>query len=473
MELKVWVDGIQRIVCGVTETTTCQNVVYALAHATGKSGRFTLIERWRNNERQLSPHDTPLQVLLKWGEYSNDVQFILHKIETMEKYVTANSPKLAFQLDQYSISTPNTTPEPFVLLNNSGNCFNQKVCFSQEVSMRQSHRFSPTKGKSTDNEITNLPKSKVVLLSSGPPPYRDPPPPNLSACNDIKKYIPQDYNKTQENVNVNSHKLNVKRKLNNTSSSTNVHYKELISLVNNQKEKLASQQNDLEKYNAEILYWENEGREKETQLERLSQEISSMMSITKINSVQALYYIEEESEIVKQQAKTLSSEITLLRSKLANCETELLQRKNKIRLVMEELQSEQKLQSRKSENRQQLEKNLLLEIEKLQKDMEQTKYSTEEYHMTAEALKNQENNNKRFKVAALETIIIERKRQLERLVQEMKEENLRSLSIAPSEEVKYLFEGPNRTGSTRKMIGSPRQLENAVPTNKNPHGVWV
>lgn len=38
MELKVWVEGIQRIVCGVTETTTCQDVVYALAHATGQTG---------------------------------------------------------------------------------------------------------------------------------------------------------------------------------------------------------------------------------------------------------------------------------------------------------------------------------------------------------------------------------------------------------------------------------------------------
>ncbi len=31
----------------------------------------------------------------------------------------------------------------------------------------------------------------------------------------------------------------------------------------------------------------------------------------------------------------------------------------------------------------------------------------------------------------------------------------------------------SKTGSTRKMIGSPRQLENAVPTSKNPHGIWV
>lgn len=88
MELKVWVEGIQRIVCGVTETTTCQvmigidfpcfqlidlvrcccccllrqDVVFALAHATGKVGRFTLIEKWRNNERLLAPNENPLKV---------------------------------------------------------------------------------------------------------------------------------------------------------------------------------------------------------------------------------------------------------------------------------------------------------------------------------------------------------------------------------------------------------------------------
>lgn len=36
--------------------------MFALAHATGKSGRFTLIERWRNNERQLSPSENPMKV---------------------------------------------------------------------------------------------------------------------------------------------------------------------------------------------------------------------------------------------------------------------------------------------------------------------------------------------------------------------------------------------------------------------------
>lgn len=36
MEVKVYVEGVQRIVCGVTGKTTCQEVVIALAQALGK-----------------------------------------------------------------------------------------------------------------------------------------------------------------------------------------------------------------------------------------------------------------------------------------------------------------------------------------------------------------------------------------------------------------------------------------------------
>lgn len=36
MEVKVYVEGVQRIVCGVTEKTTCQEVVIALAQALSK-----------------------------------------------------------------------------------------------------------------------------------------------------------------------------------------------------------------------------------------------------------------------------------------------------------------------------------------------------------------------------------------------------------------------------------------------------
>jgi Ras association domain-containing protein 7/8 len=52
---------VTSLVDGDNETLS-QDVVYALAHATGKTGRFTLIERWRNNERLLAPQEHPLKV---------------------------------------------------------------------------------------------------------------------------------------------------------------------------------------------------------------------------------------------------------------------------------------------------------------------------------------------------------------------------------------------------------------------------
>ncbi|XP_007907537.2 ras association domain-containing protein 8 isoform X1 [Callorhinchus milii] len=79
MELKVWVDGVQRVVCGVTEETTCQEVVIALAQAIGQTGRYVLIQRLRDTERQLLAGESPLQLLTKCGQYANDVQFILRR----------------------------------------------------------------------------------------------------------------------------------------------------------------------------------------------------------------------------------------------------------------------------------------------------------------------------------------------------------------------------------------------------------
>ncbi|XP_072277756.1 ras association domain-containing protein 7 isoform X2 [Pyxicephalus adspersus] len=79
MELKVWVDGVQRVVCGVTEKTSCQDVVIALAQAIGQTGRYVLIQTLRDKERQLLPHERPLEFLSKSGQYANDVHFILKR----------------------------------------------------------------------------------------------------------------------------------------------------------------------------------------------------------------------------------------------------------------------------------------------------------------------------------------------------------------------------------------------------------
>ncbi|XP_067913744.1 ras association domain-containing protein 8-like [Heterodontus francisci] len=79
MELKVWVDGVQRVVCGVNEKTTCQEVVIALAQAMGRTGRYTLKEKWKDVERHLTPDEKLLPSLSKWGQQAKDVQLILNR----------------------------------------------------------------------------------------------------------------------------------------------------------------------------------------------------------------------------------------------------------------------------------------------------------------------------------------------------------------------------------------------------------
>ncbi|XP_053497553.1 ras association domain-containing protein 8 isoform X2 [Ictalurus furcatus] len=79
MELKVWVDGVVRVVCGLSEETSCQDVVIALAQAIGQTGRYVLIQRLRDTERQLLATERPLESLAKLGQHSNEVQFYLRR----------------------------------------------------------------------------------------------------------------------------------------------------------------------------------------------------------------------------------------------------------------------------------------------------------------------------------------------------------------------------------------------------------
>ncbi|XP_067447607.1 ras association domain-containing protein 8 [Thunnus thynnus] len=77
MEVKVSVDGVPRVVCGVTEETTCQEVVIALAQALGQPGRYTLREKFKDFERCMTPDEHLLETLEKYGEQAREVQLTL------------------------------------------------------------------------------------------------------------------------------------------------------------------------------------------------------------------------------------------------------------------------------------------------------------------------------------------------------------------------------------------------------------
>lgn len=79
MELKVWVDGVVRVVSGLSLNTSCQDVVIALAQSIGQTGRYILIVKLRGNERHLVAEDCPLQHLAQLGQLAADVQFVLRR----------------------------------------------------------------------------------------------------------------------------------------------------------------------------------------------------------------------------------------------------------------------------------------------------------------------------------------------------------------------------------------------------------
>ncbi|XP_005188074.1 uncharacterized protein DDB_G0292186 [Musca domestica] len=742
MELKVWVEGIQRIVCGVTVNTTCQDVVFALAHATGKVGRFTLIERWRNNERLLAPNENPLKLLLKWGEYANDVQFILQRSEskqqqqqqqlqqqnisprqethqqinnnnnnnnnesttvmsnnkkalglsnhqqvidkqnninnnnnansnntivenalnattappqptqhqkplTMELSLNAaherakelkktfgvhdaksfdnigivkgvpqrnknntnnvattsttssiiprhekshsnpiempssaggnlggkgngayaeysnnnnnnnnnhntsnniyqqlgahnsksineiNLAEVRNALDRRTMASNNQTTTTGNNHNhNSNNSGIQPMGGSAEIIFTSNFQSSPSPnnphggnasmstsnnlGSSNENLLdiyngngkfanspSDLYKQAPAISANGalvPPPYRDPPPPrnsplqqpamNANASNALYSNQPTPQQQQQQQPltaggstagmqssyqspdyefvdyqQINDLVLPVSMD-ESESIFQATQYNDLLQLIKFQREKINQQQMELTKYDAEIVYLESKERDQAQELEAISREITKADQLFRQGSeqLQTLQYVEEENELVKQQEKTLKSEIALLRSKLANCETELLQCKNKIRLLMDDIEIEQRANS-KQNMRQNVERDFLMEMERIQSEIDQAIHNTDTSNKTAESLKKE--------ILLIENAIQEKKRQVEQLVNEMKEVNLQSLTVTTSEEIKHFLEGSNKPGSSRRIIGSPRQLENAVPTSKNPHGVWV
>lgn len=154
-ELKVWVDGYQRCICGITETTTVQEVVIALAQAVGQTGRYTLVEKWRSTERLLPPQECPLALLQKWGLYKKDIQFILRRSDKSSSGQSNNSSN-SHRNHQNSTSNSSGQPNP-----------HQPVSHSQSHNQSHNHHHQNTTSLSHNHHSSsNLPSNYNNLNQS-------------------------------------------------------------------------------------------------------------------------------------------------------------------------------------------------------------------------------------------------------------------------------------------------------------------
>jgi len=573
MELKVWVEGIQRIVCGVTEKTTCQDIVYALAHATGKTGRFTLIERWRNNERLLAPQEHPLLVIKKWGEYSYDVQFILQRspLDPHKGGPTTSSS---------SLKGGSTTPNP---MKGPGEGMGAIWKSPPGVAGRlkpDTARLSPDSGQGSDptgsdssNFSSDIEKSKSLARPShllppsgyippgwgrsrfkspspdrpteygytrggavppayrppphvrnpspnAPPPYRDPPAPpgshsrggpvptsptqgrHVSASPSRGLPPPHPHSPTPprsgqyfsraphyspppqhrdmgrgykgasparspaSRVQMSpsrGHQASPSRGPGASPSRghsdpphqpwNNENYSDLQSLVSAQKSKLQSQ-------HAEIIHCENEMRYfgssgvdyLPNQLEAVMVEVMRLEEASNMNEAELENYIAEPDSHIRV-------EVDHLKQRLEGTDLELQKTNATLRRLGDEMRSYSQEKSKERES------EIIRDISRIEQEIKQLQKSSEDSNVISDKLNREQKE--------VENELSSRKAEVEKLMKEMKSLNLESLTISPPEESNPFIEGPLKPGSSRKMLGSPRQLENAVPTSKNPHGVWV
>lgn len=69
----------------------------------------------------------------------------------------------------------------------------------------------------------------------------------------------------------------------------NSQYRDLIRVVNYQRDKLSSQQAELTKYDAEIVFWEAKTREQQHQIEFMSQEMARIEAHTRLTEDQVIF----------------------------------------------------------------------------------------------------------------------------------------------------------------------------------------
>lgn len=363
---------------------------------------------------------SPIKQLYKKGENMSMPQFNQNPDYNKKQILLAPAETLAPTMIEQSIQS--STQQFHDQINRSFTSADVRNSLDRKINNLVPQQYNQSFSYELRLGANNKQNNNSTISSNGslaPPPYRPPPSPSLN----------------QNSLDSSAKSLD---EITDAQDLHNVQYKELVQLIQFQREKLSMQQADLNKYDAEIVYLESKSHEQFQQLEAISQEINKTDLIFRqgFEQLKILLFVEEQHQIVRKQEKTLKNEIASLQSKIAASEQDLVHCKNKIRLLMEEVYLEQRNMTQLN-GRQQIERHLMTEVDRIQSEIDLAIQSSEQSSKAAENLKKD--------IAMIENAILEKKKQLESLIHEMKEVNLHSLTVAPTEEVKTVVESKYTT----------------------------
>ncbi|XP_034530100.1 ras association domain-containing protein 8b [Notolabrus celidotus] len=435
MELKVWVDGVQRIVCGVTEFTTCQEVVIALAQAIGRTGRYTLIEKWRETERHLAPHENPVVSLNKWGQYASDVQLILQRTgPSVSERPTSDGQARVPERGFYRQSLP-----PLAKLRPSG--------ADRSLKRREPKRKSLTFtggakglrdifGRSRDAEAKQLPQRGVSL--------------NLNRVGGV-----------------------------GVASVPGSPARELSRLVQLQRDKLQALESRLLGCKSELRDWEEDTDEANEEA-HLEEELLLLEQQVRRNDaeMEEEEFWQNELQIEQESERQLRQQLAELQGGVQDCEDKLSEYLTRIQSM--ETGVEQERQQQEAELSQKVnEEEVQTQLEKMSAELEKQSQHTARLETSCRALERSlSQSGKRLQ---------EKEQELEQLTKELRQVNLQQFIQQTGTKVTVLPALPagennnnevdsgslKRLGSSRLLPSDLRALQSTVSSSLNPEGIYV
>ncbi|XP_011611702.1 ras association domain-containing protein 8b isoform X1 [Takifugu rubripes] len=428
MELKVWVDGVQRIVCGVTEFTTCQEVVIALAQAIGRTGRYTLIEKWRETERHLAPHENPVLSLNKWGQYASDVQLILQRTgPSASERPTSDGRARVPERGLYRQSLP-----PLAKLRPSG----------------------------TDRSLKRRePKRKSLTFTGGARGLRD----IFGKSRDGEAKQPQ-----QRSVSLNLCRVGGVGGASVPGSPA----RELSRLVQLQRDKLQALESRLLGCEAEMQDWDD-STGKVDQGGNLEDEVLLLEQLVRRNDkeMEEEEFWHNELLIEQESEQQLRVKLAELQGCVRDCEAKLEQYLARIERMEAGVEQEQ-LQQEAELNQEVNEEEVESQMEKVKAELEVQSQHTARLESSCRALERSlGQSGKRLQ---------EKEQELEQLTKELRQVNLQQfiqqtgtkvtvLPAQPATEIYADTESLKRLGSSRLLPSNPRSLQGSL----NPEGIYV
>ncbi|XP_002736175.1 ras association domain-containing protein 8-like [Saccoglossus kowalevskii] len=415
MELKVWVEGIQRIICGVSENTTCQDIVIALAHATGMTGRFSLVEKCRNTERPLPPSENLLRVLSKWGHYASEVQFILRR--------SGDSPASSRPSSGRRKSQDKTSSELTELLS-----LPKKKTFPLKKSLTFSGGVNSYvfKRKDFQENVIDNPQT---------------------ACEDLIKLV----NLQKEKLQCQEEDLH-KMELDIKSLESYENADSQLQDVENEREELERSSQKTENELGEMDFWEDELNLEQSNNESLAKDLKSLKErIEEIDNKLVQY---------NNQIQRLTADVTNIEKqhkKEKEMKSQAMEEKGKqLQAEFDLLKKEFDLQENIGDLNEKSISELKGQIEKFEKEIEDKKKQEDEIDNQLKEINLQD-----FEVTSASVsppLTVKHARCSTPLNDLM---NTHDAFTIP------------RAGSGRYFHGNPRLLQNAEPSSENPEGIWV